>query len=159
MRVYADSIYATGDFLVAPYKGSNIAPELKAFNTAMSSMRISVEWMIGTLALTVDDLHLSSFCLLLTCLPAMASPMFVAYSPVLGKVQNLWSYLTMRRRHFLHRDPLTCRFVTAVFLTNLHTCCYGSQASMYFNCPPPTLETYLAPFYEATEGQLDGIFG
>ena len=32
----------------------------------------------------------------------------------------------------------------AQVLTNCHTCLYGSQASFYFDCRPPSLEQYVS---------------
>ena len=34
-------------------------------------------------------------------------------------------------------------FYLAVILCNVHTCAYGSEVSEYFDCPPPTVSSYM----------------
>ena len=36
--------------LQTPYKGNNLTNDQKAFNTAMSKVRVSVEWVFGEIA-------------------------------------------------------------------------------------------------------------
>jgi hypothetical protein len=45
--IYGDGGYACKSFLVAPYRGAELSPDQRAFNLAMSRMRICVEWMFG----------------------------------------------------------------------------------------------------------------
>jgi len=105
-KLYADSIYSTDRYIVAPPKGANVLPAQKNFNKRMSSLRISIEWTIG-------------------------------------KIYWLCELLRMPDRHEMFRDDLGTRFLVGVVLTNCHTCLYGSQASMYFDCESPDLEDYL----------------
>ena len=42
--IYGDPGYNNRWFLETPFQGSNISPEQQTFNTAMSSIRITVEW-------------------------------------------------------------------------------------------------------------------
>lgn len=104
-KLYGDSIYSTTTFVCAPPKGGNVLPAQKEFNRKMSSLRVSVEWLIG-------------------------------------KVYWLCGLLRQRVMHEVFRDDVASRFLVGVFLTNCHTCLYGSQASMYFKCESPDLEEY-----------------
>lgn len=46
-KIYADGIYSTGGYIVAPPKARNLSQAQKSFNQRMSSMRVSVEWMVA----------------------------------------------------------------------------------------------------------------
>ncbi len=71
----------------------------------------------------------------------------VAVEWSIGKVYQLFPYFRNSTRHCVFRDPLANRFCVGVLLTNASVCLYGSNASKYFDCPPPTLFEY-----------FDGIF-
>ena len=43
--IYGDSAYPERMHLQTPYKGNNLTNDQKAFNTAMSKVRVSVEWV------------------------------------------------------------------------------------------------------------------
>ena len=45
--IYGDPAYPQRQHLQAPYKHNNLSEEEKAFNTAMSKVRVSVEWVFG----------------------------------------------------------------------------------------------------------------
>lgn len=62
----------------------------------------------------------------------------------LGKNTRLWKSLTFLDGQVLGLRPLAVHYKGATLLSNLHTCLYWSQTSHYFNCPPPTVEVYLA---------------
>ena len=63
-----------------------------------------------------------------------------------GKVYALWPYLGFEKLQKSNLAPTEEDFMVGVWLTNLHTCAYGSTTSSYFNCYPPTLEEYLDTF-------------
>ena len=42
--IYGDPAYGISRTILAPYRGSRLTPQQQAFNTAMSSVRVSVEW-------------------------------------------------------------------------------------------------------------------
>lgn len=60
-----------------------------------------------------------------------------------GKVKSLFAFLDFKKNLKLLLQPVSKYFIVGAFFTNLHTCLYGSQTSLYFDVSPPTLETYL----------------
>ena len=48
--IYGDSAYPERMHLQTPYKGNNLTNDQKTFNTAMSKVRVSVEWVFGEIA-------------------------------------------------------------------------------------------------------------
>ena len=47
--LYVDPVYHLGVHLLAPFQGRVLTPEMQAYNKAMSSVRVSVEWMFGNI--------------------------------------------------------------------------------------------------------------
>ena len=47
MCVYGDPAYLLRPQLQAPFRGAVLTDDMKRFNTAMSSVRVSVEWLFG----------------------------------------------------------------------------------------------------------------
>ena len=47
--IYGDPAYPLSVHLQAPYKGVNLTPNQKAYNKAMSELRVSVECLFGNL--------------------------------------------------------------------------------------------------------------
>ena len=47
MALYGDPAYPLRVHLVVPYRTARITPQMKEFNKAISSVRISVEWLFG----------------------------------------------------------------------------------------------------------------
>ena len=45
--LYVDPAYTLRVHLQGPFKGAIITPQMQAFNSAMSTVRISVEWLFG----------------------------------------------------------------------------------------------------------------
>ena len=64
----------------------------------------------------------------------------------IGKVTMLFKFLGRREQHKVHQNALAWRYLTAIVLTNCHTCLYGCQTSKYFKCYPPSLDEYLSVF-------------
>jgi len=60
-------------------------------------------------------------------------------------ILRLWRHLTDKDNQRLLPRLLSQMYRVAVILTNIHTCLYGCQTTVYFNCPPPTLSAYLRP--------------
>ena len=67
-----------------------------------------------------------------------------------GKVYAPWyallPYLDFEQLQKSNLAPTEEDFMVGVWLTNLHTCAYGSTTSLYFNCYPPTLAEYIDTF-------------
>jgi len=47
MALYGDSAYPLRVYLVVPYRGAGITPQMEDFNNSMSSVRTSVEWLFA----------------------------------------------------------------------------------------------------------------
>jgi len=61
-------------------------------------------------------------------------------------VTSVWSYLKFSVGLCLLQQPVGKFYIVATDLTNIRTCLRGQcQTSLYFNCPPPTVEEYVAP--------------
>lgn len=60
-----------------------------------------------------------------------------------GKVLSLFAFVDYKKNQRLFLQPLSKYFKMAVLLTNIHTCFYGSQTSVFFNVSPPNVEDYL----------------
>lgn len=45
--IYGDPAYPLRVHLQAPFRDALLTPEMEAFNAAMSSVRVSVEWLFG----------------------------------------------------------------------------------------------------------------
>ena len=74
---------------------------------------------------------------------------------MIGKLFSTFKMLQQFTMHCLFRDALAQRFATAVVLVNAHTTLYGSEAALYFDCQPPTLEEYLDPFFDEAHVPLE----
>jgi hypothetical protein len=48
LSLYGDPAYPLGIHLQGPFKDRQPTPEMELFNKAMSSVRVSVEWMFGS---------------------------------------------------------------------------------------------------------------
>jgi nuclease HARBI1 len=59
-------------------------------------------------------------------------------------ILRLWKFLDFHPGQQVLKIPLGQYFINAGFLTNIHNCFYGSQASNYFECRPLTLDQYLS---------------
>jgi DDE superfamily endonuclease len=60
-----------------------------------------------------------------------------------------WSFLDFRASMKIFQFPVAKYFLVATFLTNLHSCCHGSETAAYFDCTEPedgrlTMEQYIA---------------
>ena len=60
-----------------------------------------------------------------------------------GKIVNYFAFLDFKKNLKLLLQPVGKHYLVAALLTNCHTCLYGSLASDFFNCEPPTLDHYL----------------
>ena len=49
MALYDDPAYPLRVHLQVPYRGVGITPQMELYNKAMSSVRMSVEWLFGSL--------------------------------------------------------------------------------------------------------------
>jgi hypothetical protein len=57
-----------------------------------------------------------------------------------GKIVQYYSFLDFRKNLKVMLSPVGKYFIVGAFLTNCHTCVYGSVTSSFFECFPPTLE-------------------
>lgn len=60
-----------------------------------------------------------------------------------GKVLQLFAFNDFKKNQKLLLQKIKEQYIASVLLTNCHTCLYGSQISTFFNCYPPSLESYL----------------
>jgi len=58
-------------------------------------------------------------------------------------VLRLWSYLECTNSQKILQVACGKQYCIAVLFTNIHKCLYGCQTSIYFNCAPSVLSTYL----------------
>jgi len=58
-------------------------------------------------------------------------------------VKKYFTHVDSPRKLGLRRTPAGLWYHVAVILWNMCTCLYGSQSASFFNCTPPSLETYL----------------
>lgn len=61
-----------------------------------------------------------------------------------SKIVTNFAFLDFRKNQKVLLQPVGKYYRVGTLLTNLHTCMYSSQTSMYFDCAPPTPEHYLA---------------
>ena len=57
-----------------------------------------------------------------------------------GKIITLFAFLDFNKNLKLLSQPVADYYFVGLFLSNCHTCIYGSQINNYFNSDPPTLE-------------------
>lgn len=60
-----------------------------------------------------------------------------------GKIIQYFAYLDFKKNQKVLLQPVGKYYLVGAFLTNCHTCLYGSQTTTFFGVSPPTLETYL----------------
>jgi len=65
---------------------------------------------------------------------------------VLGKMGNLWPFITDKTRKMTGSHATGKEDCVAALLTNFHTCAYGGVANRYFDVRPPTMQEYKARF-------------
>jgi hypothetical protein len=61
-----------------------------------------------------------------------------------NKVLETWAGVNFYAKEKLYLNRPAKKYIIAVLLTNMHTCCEGSQTSFFFNCRPPSLESYMS---------------
>ena len=52
LSLYGDPAYPFSPHLLCPFKGANLSRQEMDFNRAMSSVRLSVEWLFGEIVNT-----------------------------------------------------------------------------------------------------------
>lgn len=60
-----------------------------------------------------------------------------------GRTMMLWGFNGFKNDLKVGLSPIAAYFIVSVLLSNVHTCIYGNQTSIRFNCLPPSLEEYL----------------
>lgn len=60
-----------------------------------------------------------------------------------GKLLRYFAFLDFRKNLKVFLQPVGKMYIIGAFLTNCHTCLYGSQTSNFFELDPPTIEDYL----------------
>lgn len=60
-----------------------------------------------------------------------------------AKILQLFSFVDFHKNLKIRKQKVAKYYKLATILTNCHTCLYGSQVSIYFECDPPELEEYL----------------
>ena len=59
-----------------------------------------------------------------------------------GKILNNFRYCKYDEAQKVLLCPVAKHYLNIVFITNCHTCLYGSETSTYFNLIPPVLENF-----------------
>jgi hypothetical protein len=59
------------------------------------------------------------------------------------KVISNFAYIDFKKSLRIYLQPVGKMYFIAVFLTNCHTCFYGSQTGTYFDMNAPDLNVYL----------------
>ena len=104
--IYGDFGYNQRWFIDVPFQGSNISPAQSAFSKAMSSVRISVEW-------------------------------------IFKEVKLQFSAIDFKRKTKVREHPVGIIYLASILLSNFRNCLYPNQISIYFDCPPSDLMTYV----------------
>ncbi|RPA95652.1 hypothetical protein L873DRAFT_1697127 [Choiromyces venosus 120613-1] len=60
------------------------------------------------------------------------------------KVIQFFAFLGFKYGLKTGLSPIATWYFTGVFLTNCHTCYYGSNNATAFGCTPPCIEEYLS---------------
>jgi hypothetical protein len=60
-----------------------------------------------------------------------------------GKVAVTFAFIDFKKNQKVYLQPVGRMYVVAVFMTNVHTCIYGSQTGQYFRLDPPNIREYL----------------
>lgn len=61
----------------------------------------------------------------------------------IGKTVTYFAFLDFKKNLKILLQPVGKYYKLGALLSNCHTCLYGSQTSMYFQCDPPSLQQYL----------------
>ncbi|KAJ8931479.1 hypothetical protein NQ314_015600 [Rhamnusium bicolor] len=59
------------------------------------------------------------------------------------KIITEFAFVDFKKNQKLFVQEIEKIYLTAMILTNCHTCLYGSQTTEYFHCIPPNLEEYI----------------
>ena len=59
--IYGDLAYPTPVHHQCPFRNGVLTPQMEAYNTAMSSVRTSVEWLVKTLSYSLNSTFTSRF--------------------------------------------------------------------------------------------------
>lgn len=113
-RMYGDSGYGLWAYLVTPFEHLNLTDDERACNQTMSPIRQHIEWCFG-------------------------------------RVTNRWRFGTdVSRQQVFSQRPVNEEYVACILLENFMTCLAGETGaagnitSKFFDCRPPTLESYVA---------------
>ena len=63
-----------------------------------------------------------------------------------GKITNNFAYLDFKRNLRLLNQPVGLYYTLGCFLSNCHTCYYGSETADYFGLSSPSIRDYLQDF-------------
>ena len=59
------------------------------------------------------------------------------------EIKKYYTHVDVTRKMVVGKSPVGLWYYAAALLLNFRTCLYGSQTSRYFNCHPPSLESYM----------------
>jgi hypothetical protein len=119
----ADGGFPISDVLQTRIVAPVLTPAQILYNTALSSVRESIEWVIGKVFTLWEYIN--------WCVP----PLFCS-----SKLPNtFFRYMCLS----VGRSPVGIVCEIAFFLTNCHVCFNGSESSSFFGIDPPTIEEYL----------------
>jgi nuclease HARBI1 len=60
-----------------------------------------------------------------------------------GKILNVFAFVDFHKNMKALQQLVGKIFLFATLFTNCHTCCYGSEVSLFFQVTPLTLKQYL----------------
>ena len=114
MALYGDPAYPLRVHLQVPYRGAGITSQMELYNKAMSSVRMSVEWLFGDIVNYFIFLDFKKNLKILLC---AVGKIYI----VVGKI-----------------------YIVAATLRNALTCMYGNSTSEYFALHPSTIHDHFA---------------
>jgi len=115
--IYGDPAYPLSVHLQTGFR--NAVGEEALFNTRMSSVRTSVEWVFGDI---IERFRFTDF----------------------KKMQKI-GLSPCAKQYAVSAIPCAKQYAVSAILNNCRTCLYGSTTGTYFECEPPNLEAYLNP--------------
>jgi hypothetical protein len=74
---------------------------------------------------------------------ALYSKIRVSVEWYFGHIKNSWRFVDYQRNHKTFRHPVGKYFVAAMLMQNCRTCIHWSQQGYCYDCPAPTLSSYL----------------
>jgi DDE superfamily endonuclease len=62
---------------------------------------------------------------------------------IFKEIKAYWSCVDFKRKLSINQSPVGALYIAAMLLTNFRNCVYPNPISKYFDCHPPSLESYI----------------